>query len=162
MQHLCGECPQQIVSWHFESSQPLRVTSGLVSPINTPVCKLLKMAGLLHLSQFLQYACTCTHKSTDHCNYQHSICVAPHIFGANYRTKCPGDQILIGRGVPMMQKQCDTRLQKTKPMVVNKTRKVEIHVADNQPRNSCMKAASDHEFTFGSAIEPTKKKHNAL
>ena len=120
------------------------------------------MAGLLHLSQFLQYACTFTHKSTDHCNYQHSICVAPHIFGAPYRTKCPGDQILIGRGVPMMQKQCDTRLQKTKPMVVNKTRKVEIHVADNQPRNSCMKAASDHGFTFGSAIEPTKKKHNAL
>ena len=47
-------------------------------------------------------------------------------------------------------------------MVVNKTGKVEVHITDNQSWNSCHEMASDHEFTFGSAAEPTKKKHNAL
>ena len=32
------------------------------------------------------------------------------IFGPLYPTKCPGDQILIGHGVPMMQKQQDNKL----------------------------------------------------
>ena len=50
----------------------------------------------------------------------------------------------------------------TKSMVANKTGKVEVHVTDSQSWNSCRKVASDHEFTFDSAIEPTKKKHNAL
>ena len=47
-------------------------------------------------------------------------------------------------------------------MVVNKTGKVEVHITDNQSWNSCRKVASDHEFTFGLAEEPTKEKHNAL
>ena len=54
-------------------------------------------------------------------------------------------------------------------MVVNKTGKVEGHITDNQSWNSCRKVASDHEFIFGSAKEPTKKKrkkkkekHNAF
>ena len=63
----------------------------------------------------------------------------------------------------MMQKQLDTRhVQKTKSLVVNKTGKVEVHITDNQSWNSCPTVASDHELTFGSAIQPTKKKHNAL
>ena len=53
-------------------------------------------------------------------------------------------------------------MQKTKCVVVNKTGKVEVHITDNQSWNSCRKVASDHEFTFGSAIEPTEKKHDAL
>ena len=35
-------------------------------------------------------------------------------FLAPYRTKCPKDQILIGQGVLMMQKQKDTRLAENK------------------------------------------------
>ena len=53
-------------------------------------------------------------------------------------------------------------MQKTKSVGVNKTAKVEVHITDYQSWNSCRKVASDHEFTFGSAIEPTKRKHNAL
>ena len=83
-------------------------------------------------------------------------------FWAPYRTKCPGDQILIGHGVLMMQNGRTPDLQKRKSMVVNKTGKVEVHITDNQSWNSCRKVASDHEFTFGSAIEPTEKKHDAL
>ena len=60
----------------------------------------------------------------------------------------------------MIQKQQDTRLfKKTKSVVVNKTGRAEVHVTDNQSWNSCRKVASDQEFTFGSAIEPTEKKH---
>ena len=53
-------------------------------------------------------------------------------------------------------------LQKTKSVVVNKTGKVEVHITDNQSWNNCHKVASGREFTFSSAIEPTKKKHNVL
>ena len=49
-------------------------------------------------------------------------------------------------------------MQKTKSMVLNETGKAVVHVTDNQSWNSCGKVASDHEFTFGSAREPTKKK----
>ena len=47
---------------------------------------------------------------------------------------------------------------------MNKTGKAKVHItdSDNQSMNSCHEVASDHKFTFGSAIEPTKKKHNAL
>ena len=62
----------------------------------------------------------------------------------------------------MMQNGRTPDLQKRKSMVVNKTGKVEVHITDNQSWNSCRKVASDHEFTFGSAIEPTEKKHDAL
>ena len=55
-----------------------------------------------------------------------------------------------------------TDSQKAKSVVVNKTGKVEVYITDSQSWNGCHKVASDHEFTFGSAIEPTKKKHNAL
>ena len=48
-------------------------------------------------------------------------------------------------------------MQKTKSVGVNKTAKVEVHITDYQSWNSCRKVASDHEFTFGSAIESTKK-----
>ena len=62
----------------------------------------------------------------------------------------------------MMKKLSRTPdLQKTKSVVVNKTGKVEVHISDNQSWNSCRKVASDHELTFGSAIEPAKKKHKA-
>ena len=53
-------------------------------------------------------------------------------------------------------------MQKTKSMTVNKTGKVEVHIMDNQSGNSRCKVASDHEFIFGSAVEPAKKKHAAL
>ena len=53
-------------------------------------------------------------------------------------------------------------MQKTKFMAVKKIGKVEVHITDNQSWNSCRKVASNHEFTFGSAKEPTKKKHDAL
>ena len=49
-------------------------------------------------------------------------------------------------------------MQKTKSVVVNKAGKVEVHMSDNQSWNSCHKVASDHELTFGSAIEPKKDK----
>ena len=48
-------------------------------------------------------------------------------------------------------------LQKTKSVVVNRTGKVEVHITDNQSWNSCHKVASDNEFTFSSAVVPTKK-----
>ena len=51
-------------------------------------------------------------------------------------------------------------LQKIKSLVVNRMRKVEVHITDNHSWNSCCKVASDHEFTFGAVM--TKKKHNAL
>ena len=70
--------------------------------------------------------------------------------------------MLKGHSVPMMQKQQTPGLQKTKSMVVNITGKVEVHFTDNDSWNSCRKVAFDQEVTFGSAIEPTKKKHNAL
>ena len=53
-------------------------------------------------------------------------------------------------------------LQETKSVIVNKTGKVEVHITDNQSWNSCHRVASEQESTFGSAIELTKKKHNAL
>ena len=53
-------------------------------------------------------------------------------------------------------------MQTTKSVVVNKTGKVEVHFTNNQSWNSCRKMASDHEFTFDLATQPTKKKHNAL
>ena len=53
-------------------------------------------------------------------------------------------------------------LQKTKSVDVNKTGKVEIHITENQSWNSCYKVASNHKLTLGSAIEPTKKRHNVL
>ena len=62
----------------------------------------------------------------------------------------------------MMQNIGTPDLQKAKSMVVNKTGKVEVHITDNQSWNSWHKVASDHEFTFSPAIEPTKKKHDAL
>ena len=37
-----------------------------------------------------------------------------------------------------------------------------IYIIDHQSWNSSCKVASDQEFTFSSAIEPTKEKHNAL
>ena len=51
-------------------------------------------------------------------------------------------------------------MRKTTSVVVKETGKVEleVHITDNQSWNSCRKVASDHEFTFGSAKEPTKKK----
>ena len=89
-----------------------------------------------------------------------------HIFviTLSLRTKCPGDQILVGHSVLMMQKIRIPDLKKTKSVVVNKTGKVEIHITDGQSCNSWLKVASDHEFTFSSAIEPTitKKKNKAL
>ena len=54
-----------------------------------------------------------------------------HIFRASSRTKRPGDQILIGHSVLMIQKQKDTDLQKTKLVVVNMTWKAEVHITDN-------------------------------
>ena len=51
-------------------------------------------------------------------------------------------------------------MQKTKSAVVNKTGKAEVNITDNQSWNRCHEAASDHDFTFRSATEPTKKKHN--
>ena len=62
----------------------------------------------------------------------------------------------------MMQNIGTPDLQKAKSMVVNETEKVEVHITDNQSWNSCSKVASDHEFTFISAVVPTKKKYNAL
>ena len=62
------------------------------------------------------------------------------------KTRCPSDA--KNSRTPV--------LQKTKPVVVNKTEKGEVHVSDNQSWNSCRKVASDHELTFDSAIEPTK------
>ena len=53
-------------------------------------------------------------------------------------------------------------MQKMKSAVVDKTGKVEVHITDSQSWNRCCKGPSDHEFTFGSAIEPTEKKHDAL
>ena len=53
-------------------------------------------------------------------------------------------------------------MQETKSIVMNKTGKVEVHFIDNQSLNSRRKVASDHEFTFSSAREPTKKKHHAF
>ena len=45
------------------------------------------------------------------------------VFGASYKTKCPGDQLLMGHTVLPMQKQQGTRLdlQKTESVGVNKT-----------------------------------------
>ena len=51
---------------------------------------------------------------------------------------------------------------KKKFVVVNKTGKVEVRIADNQSWNSCHKVVSDHELTSGSGIEPTKKKSTML
>ena len=55
-------------------------------------------------------------------------------------------------------------MQKTKSVdvTVNKTGKVEVQITDNQSWNSCCKVASENEYAFDSAIEPTEKKHNAL
>ena len=53
-------------------------------------------------------------------------------------------------------------VQKTKSVVVNKTAKVKVYFTDYQSWNSCRRVTSDHEFTFGSATEPTKQNHNAL
>ena len=53
-------------------------------------------------------------------------------------------------------------LQKTKSVVVNKTGKVKGHITYKQSWTSCRKMASDHEFTFASAIERTKKMHSAF
>ena len=53
-------------------------------------------------------------------------------------------------------------MQKTKPVILNTIGKVKVDIIDDQSWNSCHKVASDHEFTFRSAIEPTKKKDNAL
>ena len=53
-------------------------------------------------------------------------------------------------------------MQKIKSVAVNRTGKVEVHITDNQSWNSCGRVASDHVFTFGSAIEPTRKKQDAL
>ena len=47
-------------------------------------------------------------------------------------------------------------------MVVNETGKVQVHITHSQPWNSCQKVPPDEDFTFGSAIAPAKKKHNAL
>ena len=69
---------------------------------------------------------------------------------------------LIGHGVQMMQKQQDARLKQNKIHGCEQNRQVEVHITDIQSWNSCRKVASDCEFTFDSAIEPTKKKHNAL
>ena len=63
------------------------------------------------------------------------------------RTQCPDDAKTGGT----------PDLQKTQSMVVIKTGKFEVHITDNQSWNGCHKVASDHEFTFASAIEPTKK-----
>ena len=63
----------------------------------------------------------------------------------------------------MMKKQQDTRLAENKIYGFEpKKEKVEVHITDNQPWNRCYKVASDHEFTFGLAIESTNKKHNVL
>ena len=53
-------------------------------------------------------------------------------------------------------------MRKTESVVVNKTGKVEVHITENQSWNSRGKEVSDHEFTFGSATGPTKKRHNEL
>ena len=70
-----------------------------------------------------------------------------HIFWSPYRSKCPGDQILIGHRVLWLWTVQE---------------KLEVHMTDNQSWNSCCKVASDREFTLGLAIEPTKKKHTVL
>ena len=69
------------------------------------------------------------------------------------RIGCPYDATTVGHKT----------WKKTKPMVVYKPGKVEIHnhITDNQSWNSCHKVASDHEFVSGSAKEPTKKRDNA-
>ena len=52
-------------------------------------------------------------------------------------------------------------MRKTTSVVVKETGKVEleVHITDNQSWNSCRKVAFDGEFTFGSAMEPTKTKY---
>ena len=72
---------------------------------------------------------------------------------------CPGDQNIIGY-VLMMQKQLDTRPEENKICFCDKTAKLEVQITDNQLWNSCCRAVSDHESSFGSAIKPTK--HSAL
>ena len=83
-------------------------------------------------------------------------------FLSPYKTKCPWDQILTDTVSLRSKNSRTTDMQKTKSVGVNKTWQVEIHITDNQSWNSCHKLSPDHGFTFGSAIEPTKKKHNAL
>ena len=40
-------------------------------------------------------------------------------------------------------------------MIVNM--KIEVYITDNQSSNSCHRVVSDHEVTFGSALQPTKR-----
>ena len=93
--------------------------------------------------------------------------VAPFFLSFFFSTlldKVSCDQISIGHGIPVTQKQQCTRLakKKKKSVVVNKPGKVEVHITGNQSRNSWSKVAADHEFTVGWSVEPTKKRHNAL
>ena len=55
-------------------------------------------------------------------------------------------------------------MRKTTSVVVKETGKVEleVHITDSPSWNSFCKVASDHEFTFGLAVVPTKGKHIAF
>ena len=66
------------------------------------------------------------------------------------RTRCPDEAKTVGH------KTC----RKQNPWLWTKPEKLEVHIIDNQSWNSCCRVVSDHEFTFGSAREPTK--HCAL
>ena len=81
-----------------------------------------------------------------------------HILWAPYTSKCPGDPIVKGLGVPMIQKQ-DSKLTKNS-LVVSKTWRVNVTVTDGQSWNSSALEWFLIWICFHSAIKPMEQ--NAL
>ena len=88
--------------WHWSGCKPSDISfqweSGNIPNFPNPFCVLKRHGNSAHSVWSLQfpfYKSTMTQNSK--WKYGHSVL---HIFLAPYRTKCPGDQILIGLGCP--------------------------------------------------------------